>query len=413
MPSSITRTTPSPSTTTTNRTDAPTRTDSARSTTRTGADPQNTFDRQRDVSASTTAPAPTRTGVTRELPSTPPASQAPASDALQAHVAGGDMLRRGAEGTEVNQLQTLLNQSGANLAVDGDFGPRTQAAVRDFQSANNLTVDGVVGPQTMEALLGQTNGTQGPATTQPRPVDRPNPTRPTPATNGDFATEPGRVTSSFGGDRATREQQAEDILRANGQWPPEDGRAYAIQIDQDNPPASASRADRSEYLRNYTGQTAVFRAENGRLVEQESPMRSASHPGQFSSGLSPDVTGDGRGDVAHIRPGVYNYTTRSHTGNGKRRLNPLDDGEFRQSARDTNQDGVIDGNEANRRHAATAIQIHEGNANSPSSIGCQTMPPRDFTRFLNGVRAADTGGNNQFTYILVRRPNDEFGANPY
>ena len=38
--------------------------------------------------------------------------------------------------------------------VDGDFGPRTDAAVREYQTANGLTVDGIVGPHTWAKMLG-------------------------------------------------------------------------------------------------------------------------------------------------------------------------------------------------------------------------------------------------------------------
>ncbi|MGW2821870.1 peptidoglycan-binding protein [Streptomyces sp. NPDC001443] len=54
----------------------------------------------------------------------------------------------------VTELQSLLNHHGADLAVDGDFGPMTEAAVRDFQSEKGLSVDGQVGPNTKAALYG-------------------------------------------------------------------------------------------------------------------------------------------------------------------------------------------------------------------------------------------------------------------
>ena len=61
-------------------------------------------------------------------------------------------LRLGDQGGDVFLLQTLLNQHGADLKVDGDFGPKTEKAVKAFQKKATLPVDGVVGPYTWEAL---------------------------------------------------------------------------------------------------------------------------------------------------------------------------------------------------------------------------------------------------------------------
>lgn len=64
------------------------------------------------------------------------------------------VLRRGSQGAAVVELQVKLNGAGATppLAVDGIFGPKTQAAVIAFQQAKKLQVDGIVGPQTWGAL---------------------------------------------------------------------------------------------------------------------------------------------------------------------------------------------------------------------------------------------------------------------
>ena len=52
----------------------------------------------------------------------------------------------------VSIIQRLLNKRGNKLTDDGDFGPRTDAAVKRFQRKVGLTPDGVVGPQTWAGL---------------------------------------------------------------------------------------------------------------------------------------------------------------------------------------------------------------------------------------------------------------------
>ena len=64
------------------------------------------------------------------------------------------VLKRGSSGNSVKELQNLLNQNGATLDVDGNFGPATQSAVVNYQRSNGLTVDGMVGNETMGALTG-------------------------------------------------------------------------------------------------------------------------------------------------------------------------------------------------------------------------------------------------------------------
>ncbi len=53
---------------------------------------------------------------------------------------------------EVKKLQTLLNQVGFSLGVDGIAGKSTLNAIQKFQSRVGLTVDGIAGPETMAAL---------------------------------------------------------------------------------------------------------------------------------------------------------------------------------------------------------------------------------------------------------------------
>ncbi|MDQ6605260.1 MAG: peptidoglycan-binding protein [Actinomycetota bacterium] len=58
-----------------------------------------------------------------------------------------------AQGDLVVWAQEHLISAGQNVAVDGDFGPSTLAAVKRFQAAKGLTADGVIGTATWTALL--------------------------------------------------------------------------------------------------------------------------------------------------------------------------------------------------------------------------------------------------------------------
>ncbi len=63
------------------------------------------------------------------------------------------VLREGSRGPEVAELQRRLLAAGFDPGLaDGDFGPRTDTAVRAFQKSRGLVVDGIVGPRTWSAL---------------------------------------------------------------------------------------------------------------------------------------------------------------------------------------------------------------------------------------------------------------------
>lgn len=62
------------------------------------------------------------------------------------------LLKSGASGDAVRELQQLLNSLGFPCGVDGRFGPNTRSAVESFQEAHGLSVDGKVGPDTWRAL---------------------------------------------------------------------------------------------------------------------------------------------------------------------------------------------------------------------------------------------------------------------
>ncbi|MBZ0217542.1 MAG: peptidoglycan-binding protein [Fimbriimonadaceae bacterium] len=62
------------------------------------------------------------------------------------------VLRAGAAGARVIALQERLKATGAQIRVDGDFGPRTHRAVMRFQAAHRLEPDGIAGQETLAAL---------------------------------------------------------------------------------------------------------------------------------------------------------------------------------------------------------------------------------------------------------------------
>lgn len=79
---------------------------------------------------------------------------APAAPAPTAALHSSEKLRWGSQGSTVEQLQSALNDEGADLAVDGKFGKLTHGAVKDYQRANGLQIDGVAGPETRGSLNG-------------------------------------------------------------------------------------------------------------------------------------------------------------------------------------------------------------------------------------------------------------------
>lgn len=73
-------------------------------------------------------------------------------------------LRYGSSGSEVAELQRLLNSTGLySLNADGKYGTETENAVRQYQARNGLAIDGVTGANTWAKLTA--GGTQTAATT--------------------------------------------------------------------------------------------------------------------------------------------------------------------------------------------------------------------------------------------------------
>lgn len=80
----------------------------------------------------------------------------------------------GSQGSDVTELQKLLNSNGNyNLATDGIFGDKTKAAVMDYQKQNSLDVDGIVGENTWGALNKTNASSSGSASSTPAETKAP------------------------------------------------------------------------------------------------------------------------------------------------------------------------------------------------------------------------------------------------
>ena len=77
-----------------------------------------------------------------------------ANDIMKPVVIHADrILRRGAKGADVRELQERLAQLGFSPGnIDGSFGKKTEAAVKAYQTSRHLTIDGVAGPETLGKL---------------------------------------------------------------------------------------------------------------------------------------------------------------------------------------------------------------------------------------------------------------------
>ena len=74
------------------------------------------------------------------------------------------LLKKGDNNENVKLMQEKL---GISPAVT-NFGPKTEAAVKEFQAKHGLTADGVVGPKTWEMIMGQSGVSIAPV--EPAPI---------------------------------------------------------------------------------------------------------------------------------------------------------------------------------------------------------------------------------------------------
>jgi len=398
---------------------------------------------------------------TSSTTATPPARPRPpplpnTAPSLASAARGEALVRRGQTGDSVRELQEQLKARGFQVTVDGKFGPETDAAVRAFQQSSGAKVDGLVGPETMGKLFGPCHsGISDGVDKQPAAPGAP---RRAPTEDDRRAVAPAGTLRA--GDLA----RADDARRARGPGdgapagaiaplnasepvvggvnPPAGAiappSASEPVVGGVNPPAGAIAPLNASERERYDHYAAIVRANGGQVCADGKPtvlglrglsrdgtqhdttsarayddtfvvltpdghvreFSGATHPGQNRSTMSPDVTGDGVGDVGMIRPGNYQVVPNGeHAGAASFHVRTTGGSGNLSGWRDTNQDGRFSDAEraASERRGDTlnGVLFHQGGTGAPTSIGCQTMSPSTYSAFLDAV------GGRGFSYTLV------------
>lgn len=212
----------------------------------------------------------------------------------------------GSQGSDVTELQKLLNNNGYNLEVDGVYGNNTQAAVKDYQQKNNLAVDGIVGENTWGALTAANTtqpapSTGTPATNAPTNTATPGPTTTNTATTAQpFTYDSFQVSDST----AAADQKRQDLASQKpgdfsyGEYQKSDTVAQAEALLQQqiaNKPGSYTQSDsvtQAEELLNqhlsqrpgeYSKSDAVLQAEA--LLQQQLASKPGAYQSQWQASL--------------------------------------------------------------------------------------------------------------------------------
>jgi peptidoglycan hydrolase-like protein with peptidoglycan-binding domain len=294
--------------------------------------------------------------------------------------AGTHKLRLGMEGPAVQALQERLNRDGASLTADGRFGPKTEAALKQWQASRDITDTGVVGPTTQKALDDN------------RPATRTS-GAPTTAGNTGGTTR----TTAIDATRGMTEAQKYDHYKALAE---QHGGQVKTGANQKNIVGlrTPTDADVNGGGGRYDDKFAMFwtDAQGNKRVREYTGNTDPS--ARYRGRMGQDANGDGRLDQGRLPSGFYEFTTGYSSRLG-RTLNPVQD--YRVE-RDTNQDGVF-GNDGGRMSGGgNSMLFHAGGSSITGSAGCQTMPPDEYARFWRDLNSGGTNGRVGYTLIEVR-----------
>ena len=308
-------------------------------------------------------------------------------------------LERGSRGSEVETLQNALIKGGymtqeQKATGPGVFGPQTEAALKAYQRDHGLKADGIFGPKTQGAIAQQLVGSerakgksveQGASHKNVAEVKQES-------TPSSVPSGPKEIPDSQMNGTRTLEEQAklydkyEKLIPANKM---KNGTNEMNIVGMRHHDIESSKD-----LRKYDDRFVVlWKDESGQ--KHVKVFEGATHTGQTSTkGNFTDVNKDGKADIAHIKPGTYDF----HLGRNEKFGDHLRPDSKIDAWRDTNQDGRITGDEKNTDYTASAILFHKGGPTAPRSVGCQTLEPNEYEKFINLIKQDP---NDKVSYTLV------------
>ena len=266
--------------------------------------------------------------------------------------------KKGDNNEFIKEIQKVLG-----VEQVGNFGPKTETAVKEFQKKNGLTADGIVGPGTLAKM-----GLKAPAAATPTAATPNN----TPSADAKYSKE-----------------KIESTVKGKGyKW--FEGKDYLLNI------VGVRNSDTGTKVTNaFDDKITLSYQVDGKWIYKE--WMNTTDPG--TKGVKEYHNAAG---VARLVPGQYidSHFLGKHQGKyealkqiGKVKV-------YRDANRDMNYD------EKTIQEGVFGINIHKAGANSTYvenwSEGCQVFKKAaDFEEFMAIVRKSVAAGNSKFTYTLI------------